>query len=76
MPGADLGEHVDLLTPLLRTQVIEARLPLGYDLVAKRLVVNAEEAERVRAIFALYLRIGALLPTAHELNARGWTSKS
>lgn len=52
------------------------RVPLGYDVVEKRLVVNPEETERVRAIFALYLRLGALLPTAYELNARGWTSKS
>jgi len=52
------------------------KLPLGYDLAAKRLVVNKEEAERVRAIFTLYLEIGSLLATAHELNARGWTSKT
>jgi len=52
------------------------KLPLGYDLVEKRLVVNQVEAERVRAIFDLYLQLGALLPTAHELNARGWTSKT
>lgn len=50
--------------------------PLGYDLVKRTLVVNPEEAERVRQIFALYLQIGALLPAAHELNARGWTPKS
>jgi len=52
------------------------RVPLGYDVVEKRLVVNAEEAERVRAIFGLYLELGSLLPTVNELNARGWTSKA
>jgi site-specific DNA recombinase len=52
------------------------RPPLGYDVVEKRLVVNAGEAERVRAIFALYQDLGALLPAAHELNARGWTTKA
>ncbi len=52
------------------------KVPLGYDVVEKRLVVNREEAERVRAIFALYLDLGALLPTAYELNARGWTTKA
>jgi site-specific DNA recombinase len=50
--------------------------PLGYDVVEKRLVVNPTEAEQVRAIFALYLDLGALLPTAEELNRRDWRSKS
>jgi site-specific DNA recombinase len=49
---------------------------LGYDVVSKKLVVNAAESERVRAIFALYRDLGALLPTVHELNARGWNTKS
>ncbi|MFM9996848.1 MAG: recombinase family protein [Phycisphaerales bacterium] len=51
---------------------------LGYDLDFKagRLTVNEEEAERVRAIFDLYLRNGgALLRTVQELDARGWTTK-
>jgi site-specific DNA recombinase len=52
------------------------KVPLGYDVVEKKLIVNREQAERVRAIFALYLDIGALLPTAYELNARAWTSKA
>lgn len=52
--------------------------PLGYDLDPKgyRLVVNEPEAERVRAIFALYLESGGLLPAVAELNRRGWTTKS
>jgi len=52
------------------------RVPLGYDVVEKRLVVNQAEAERVRAIFQLYLDLGGLLPTLAELNARGWTTKA
>lgn len=51
-------------------------VPLGYDVVAKRLVVNPDEAERVRAIFRLYLEKGSLLTTVEELNARGWRTKS
>jgi len=52
------------------------RPPLGYDVVDRRLVVNEQEAERVRAIFDLYLEAGSLLPAVRELDARGWTSKS
>jgi site-specific DNA recombinase len=50
---------------------------LGYDLdpVRKRLVVNAEEAARVRALFALYLEHQALLPVVEELARRGWLTK-
>lgn len=53
-------------------------LILGYDLdrEARRLVVNADEAERVRAIFGLYIEIRSLLGTAAELNRRGWVRKT
>jgi site-specific DNA recombinase len=37
--------------------------------------VNEEEAARVRAIFALYLELGSLLPAVEELTRRGWTLK-
>ncbi len=50
-------------------------VPLGYDLVEKKLVVNEPEAERVRAIFALYLELGSLLLVADELRRRGWMPK-
>ena len=49
---------------------------LGYDVVDKRLVVNASEAERVRAIFATYLERGALLAVVEELRRRGWKNKT
>ncbi len=49
---------------------------LGYDVVDKRLVINAREAERVRAIFELYLGLGSLIPVVEELNRRHWTTKS
>ena len=49
---------------------------LGYDVVEKRLVVNAVEAERVRAIFNLYLDRAGLMAVVRELRDRGWTGKS
>jgi site-specific DNA recombinase len=50
---------------------------LGYDVDAasRKLVVNVEEAERVRAIFALYLEHRGLLPVVEELRRRGWHTK-
>jgi site-specific DNA recombinase len=50
---------------------------LGYDVDPQgfRLVVNAEEAERVRAIFRLYLEHESLLPVVQELERRGWLNK-
>ncbi|MBL8693184.1 MAG: recombinase family protein [Planctomycetes bacterium] len=49
--------------------------PLGYDLVDGALVVNAQEAERARAIFALYLETGTLSGTCAALRQRGWEAK-
>ena len=37
--------------------------------------VNEEEAERVRAIFDLYIQKGSLLEVVRELKRRGWTTK-
>ena len=50
---------------------------LGYDIDPQRfkLIVNGDEAERVREIFLLYLEHQALLPTVRILNERGWTTK-
>jgi site-specific DNA recombinase len=50
---------------------------LGYDLDprGRRLLLNEEEAVRVRAIFALYLEHQALLSVVQELQRRGWVSK-
>jgi site-specific DNA recombinase len=50
---------------------------LGYDVDPRggRLVVNADEAERVREIFRLYLAHEALLPVVQELERRGWRNK-
>src|SRR5437588_2670516 len=50
---------------------------LGYDVdpQANRLQVNAQEAERVRAIFALALAQQALVPVVEELERRRWVNK-
>jgi site-specific DNA recombinase len=50
---------------------------LGYDVdrEASKLVINPEEAERVRAIFAIYEELRALLPTVRELRQRHWHNK-
>jgi site-specific DNA recombinase len=50
---------------------------LGYDLDPRggRLLINEDEAQRVRAIFALYLEYQALLPLVQELERRGWVGK-
>ena len=50
---------------------------LGYDLDPRgqRLAVNAEEAERVRAVYALFLKHEPLPHVVRELEARGWSNK-
>jgi len=50
---------------------------LGYDvdLHTSQLVVNEEEAERVRAIFRLYREHKALGPVLQELTRRAWVNK-
>jgi site-specific DNA recombinase len=50
---------------------------LGYDIDPRgfKLVVNDDEAARVRAIFALYLEHQAMLPVVVELSERSWRTK-
>jgi site-specific DNA recombinase len=50
---------------------------LGYDVDPRggRLVINADEAKQVRAIFNLYLEHRSLIPAVRELNRRGSTTK-
>lgn len=47
---------------------------LGYDVDPRggRLIINSEEASRVREIFQLYLKKGSILLVARELSRRGW----
>lgn len=52
---------------------------LGYDRVrdsrGTRIVVNKDEAERVHAIYRMYLNEGSLLPTINSLRVLGWKTK-
>src|SRR6266852_982910 len=50
---------------------------LGYDVApgGGRLVVNREEGERVRAIFALYLQYRSFDQVLAAVQARSWTNK-
>src|SRR5690242_12140379 len=49
--------------------------PLGYDVKARKLVVNEPEAQQVRAIFEHYVRCGCVSGLANELERRGIRSK-
>ncbi len=50
---------------------------LGYDIDPHglRLVVNEDEAVKVRSIFELYLERQSLIETVKELDLRGWAAK-
>ena len=52
--------------------------PLGYDIdrEKKKLIVNTDEAVKVRWIFRRYVILGSTLTLTKELNERGWTTKS
>jgi len=49
---------------------------LGFDVEDKKLVINDEEAQQVRKIYDLYLKLGSLLTVVQELNRRGWNNKT
>ena len=57
---------------------VGGNLILGYDAAPEggAIVVNHAEAERVRAIFGLYLEYGSLIPVVEELARRDWRMKS
>jgi site-specific DNA recombinase len=50
---------------------------LGYDCSPQggALVINEEEAARVREIYRLYLEFGSLIPLVAGMDSRGWTMK-
>ena len=50
---------------------------LGYDVDPRgsKLIVNEDEAARVRAIFELYLERQSMIATIEELDCRGWVNK-
>lgn len=51
-------------------------IPTGYDLVARKLIVNPKEAETVRLIFRRYLELKSVLALRDDLKSKGITSKS
>ncbi|MDN3564597.1 recombinase family protein [Paeniroseomonas aquatica] len=52
------------------------KVPLGYDVVARKLIVNEDEALRVRRVFELFVETGSGVETVRRLQAAGVTSKS
>ena len=50
-------------------------IPLGYEVKNRKLVINAEEAERVRMIFERYLALGCVSRLRKDLEKRGIRSK-
>ncbi len=50
--------------------------PLGYDVVARKLVVNPAEAELVQLIFRRFIELGSVTELMRELQAAGHRGKS
>jgi DNA invertase Pin-like site-specific DNA recombinase len=52
------------------------KVPLGYDVRDRKLVINEGEAETVRRVFELFLATGSGTDTARQLQQEGRTSKT
>jgi DNA invertase Pin-like site-specific DNA recombinase len=52
------------------------KVPLGYDVVARKLIVNEDEAPRVRRVFELFVETGSGVETARRVQAEGVASKT
>jgi site-specific DNA recombinase len=50
-------------------------IPLGYDVKERKLVINEDEADRVRLIFRQYLAVGCISKLRADLDQRGVRSK-
>lgn len=50
-------------------------VPLGYDVVDRKLVVNEEEAAKVRMVFQRFVEVGSATVLARELRNDGFLSK-
>jgi DNA invertase Pin-like site-specific DNA recombinase len=50
-------------------------VPLGYDVVDRKLVVNADEADTVRTLFDLYQRLGTVKAVKEEADRLGLRTK-
>src|SRR5215210_5853016 len=51
------------------------KVPLGYDVRDRKLVVNEAEAARVRRVFELFAETGSGAETVRRLRAEGATTK-
>jgi hypothetical protein len=51
-------------------------VPLGYDREARKLIPHPTEGERVRNIFALYLKLGCVLKHHAQLNRENVKTKT
>jgi len=51
-------------------------VPLGYDLEARKLIPHPTEAELVRGVFALYLKLGCVLKLLAQLNRENIKTKT
>ena len=52
------------------------KVPLGYDVVARKLIVNDDEAPRVRRVFEFFAETGSGVETVRRLHAEGAASKT
>jgi DNA invertase Pin-like site-specific DNA recombinase len=52
------------------------KVPLGYDVQNRKLVVNETEAARVRRVFELFIETGSGVETVRRLQAEGIASRS
>ena len=50
-------------------------VPLGYEVEARKLVINPQEAELVRQIYQSYLEMSSVVELADELNRQGHRTK-
>lgn len=50
-------------------------VPLGYDTIEKKLVINDAEAETVRLIFTRYIELGTVRMLMRDLEKRGIVNK-
>lgn len=52
-----------------------AYVPLGYDVIDRKLIMNEAEAEQARTMFGLFARSDSTAAVIRELNSRGIRSK-
>ena len=52
------------------------KVPLGYDVVNRKLIVNEDEAPRVRRVFEIFAETGSGVEAVRRLQGEGATSKT